>query len=382
MSRVKWKRLSPGSRVWAVVSGPIAALVLPAVLVGLAVLPMPAATSDASSLPPAAVEGQTLFAAQCAQCHGLEAPPQDLLELASSGGPSLHDAGRRLSSTWLETWLVDPKPVRPAGYLPHRFTVATADGDRLDVSKVSAHPKLTEAEAQAVTSFLEQRVEPIRPYPPAEPNAAIRAKVHFAKILPCGGCHRAAGAGGVSAPDLTGASSRLQAEWVRSFTWDPQAWGHPLMPKTRLRADQLLALTDYLMGDQGAGDQAAGDQAAGGQAALTADQILTDQEVQPAQEIFPEHARAGQIYQLLCSQCHGVQGNGQGLNAPHLFLSPRDHTSYDEMARLTDQRIYDAISLGGAAVGKSSLMPSWGAVLKEDDIWGLVAYLRDLSGTS
>ena len=382
MSRVKWRSSELRRKLWAQVSGPVAVLMLPLMGVGLVLSPISTATSDASSLPPAALSGQTVFATQCAACHGLEAPSRDLLELASSRGPSLHDAGRRLSSAWLEAWLLDPQPVRPTGYLAHRFTVATADGDRLDLSKISPHPKLTEAEAKAVTAFLGEQVEPIRPYPPAQPNSAIRAKVHFAKILPCGGCHRAAGEGGVSAPDLTEASKRLQAEWVRSFTWDPQAWGHPLMPKTRLRADQLLALTDYLMGDQGITDPGADEPAVLRPAVLEADQILTEQEVLEAQDVLPEHARASKIYQLLCSQCHGVQGNGRGLNAPHLFLSPRDHTSYDEMARLTDQRIYDAISLGGAAVGKSSLMPSWAAVLEEDDIWRLVAYLRDLSGTS
>lgn len=316
-------------------------------------------------------EGGALFARQCAECHSLEAPPADLLAVAAQGGPGLHDAGTRLDPAWVEDFLQAPRRVRPAGFLPHRYTVPTAEGDRLDLARLPEHPRLDAADSAAVASFLAEQTQPMQPYPPAEKNPAIRAQVHFSKILPCGGCHRVDGDGGVSGPDLSAVAGRLQPEWLHSFIWDPQAWGHPLMPKTRLRADQALALADYLREVDAAPQDAV----------LAEGQLLGGETPVELAPVLAEHERAAGLYQLLCSQCHGVQGDGKGLNAPHLFMSPRDHTSYDEMSRLTDQRIFEAISYGGAAVGKSSLMPSWGAVIAEDDIWLLVAYLRELSGT-
>ncbi|MFY9826678.1 MAG: cytochrome c, partial [Thermoanaerobaculia bacterium] len=103
----------------------------------------------------------------------------------------------------------------------------------------------------------------------------------------------------------------------------------------------------------------------------------------PAPPISPPPAgdRGATLYRVLCSQCHGVQGNGKGINAPSLFVSPRDHSSFDEMSALTDERIFAAIKRGGASVGKSTLMPSWGGVLGDDDIHLLVDYLRRLSKT-
>jgi mono/diheme cytochrome c family protein len=40
------------------------------------------------------------------------------------------------------------------------------------------------------------------------------------------------------------------------------------------------------------------------------------------------------------------------------------------------------ISKGGAAVGKSSFMPAWGGVLKENQLQDLLAYLRSIASPS
>jgi cytochrome c oxidase cbb3-type subunit 3 len=88
------------------------------------------------------------------------------------------------------------------------------------------------------------------------------------------------------------------------------------------------------------------------------------------------------LYQLYCSQCHGVRGNGKGINAPSLFVAPRDHTSSEEMGMLTDDRIFAAVKYGGTAVGKSALMPSWNGTIADDDIRLLVGYVRELSGAA
>ncbi len=49
------------------------------------------------------------------------------------------------------------------------------------------------------------------------------------------------------------------------------------------------------------------------------------------------------------------------------------------MTRLTDRYLFQVISGGGKRVGKSSHMPGWGAVLKEEEIKDIVAYIRILA---
>ncbi|MFQ5953808.1 MAG: c-type cytochrome [Kiloniellales bacterium] len=85
-------------------------------------------------------------------------------------------------------------------------------------------------------------------------------------------------------------------------------------------------------------------------------------------------------YRLYCVQCHGSEGNGQGINetAGGLSVSPRDHTSAEEMSKLSDDEIRLAVAEGGDVVQKSGLMPAWGSTLTAKEIDELVFYLRTL----
>lgn len=84
------------------------------------------------------------------------------------------------------------------------------------------------------------------------------------------------------------------------------------------------------------------------------------------------------IYKNYCWQCHGKNGNGQGVNVNDMPADPRNHSSAAEMSPLTDEDIFKAIKEGGQAVKKSVLMPPWGAILTDEEIRGLVKYLRVL----
>ncbi len=89
---------------------------------------------------------------------------------------------------------------------------------------------------------------------------------------------------------------------------------------------------------------------------------------------------AEENYRLYCAQCHGTQGNGQGINqtAGGLAVSPRNHTNDMEMSKLSDAVIRLAIAEGGDAVQKSELMPAWEKTLSAREIDDLVLYLRKL----
>jgi len=83
-------------------------------------------------------------------------------------------------------------------------------------------------------------------------------------------------------------------------------------------------------------------------------------------------------YRLYCSQCHGLKGNGEGIDKPEMAVGPRDHTSAEEMSKLKDSDMYIAIAQGGTAVSKSAFMPPWEGVMTDTEIKEMVKYLRKL----
>jgi cytochrome c oxidase cbb3-type subunit 3 len=84
------------------------------------------------------------------------------------------------------------------------------------------------------------------------------------------------------------------------------------------------------------------------------------------------------LYEMFCTQCHGVNGDGKGVNITDMAVLPRDHTDTDEMSARTDADLTKAIKHGGKSVNKSVLMPAWGGNLNDEEISDLVAYLRQL----
>jgi len=84
------------------------------------------------------------------------------------------------------------------------------------------------------------------------------------------------------------------------------------------------------------------------------------------------------LYQVYCWQCHGMAGDGMGVNVRDMSVQPRNHTDAKEMASRSDEELFKAIKEGGQAISKSVLMPPWGGNLNDDEIRSLVAYLREL----
>lgn len=90
-------------------------------------------------------------------------------------------------------------------------------------------------------------------------------------------------------------------------------------------------------------------------------------------------AKGKVVYDQYCAACHGTSGKGDGPAAAALNPKPRDHTDAKYMATLKDQDIVKVMKEGGAAVGKSPLMPPWGGHLTDQQIQDLVAYIRSLA---
>ena len=88
--------------------------------------------------------------------------------------------------------------------------------------------------------------------------------------------------------------------------------------------------------------------------------------------------RGEDIYRTYCTQCHGSQGNGKGINTRDMSVQPRDHTDAKAMSARSDQDLTKVIKEGGLAINKSVLMPPWGSVFSDEEVADLVQYLRTL----
>ncbi len=83
-------------------------------------------------------------------------------------------------------------------------------------------------------------------------------------------------------------------------------------------------------------------------------------------------------YNTYCVQCHGMDGNGKGVNIRDMSVQPRDHTDAKAMSARTDDTIFKVIKEGGPSIDKSVLMPPWGDTLSDEEIKDMVQHLRTL----
>ena len=63
-----------------------------------------------------------------------------------------------------------------------------------------------------------------------------------------------------------------------------------------------------------------------------------------------------QLYQVYCVQCHGITGDGYGINVEDMSVLPKDHTDTKEMITRSDADLFKAIKYGGKAVSKAVLI--------------------------
>jgi mono/diheme cytochrome c family protein len=107
--------------------------------------------------------------------------------------------------------------------------------------------------------------------------------------------------------------------------------------------------------------------------------LLLAMVVSPLSARAQNQAEGQKLYTAYCVSCHGEKGKGDGVAAGSLPVKPKDHTNGAVMNQMTDQSLADVISKGGAATGKSSFMPAWGASVNEKQIRDIVAYIRSLA---
>jgi mono/diheme cytochrome c family protein len=85
-------------------------------------------------------------------------------------------------------------------------------------------------------------------------------------------------------------------------------------------------------------------------------------------------AHAKNVYGMDCAICHGQKGDGKGDVVEELKLKMKDFTDPTVLKTRTDGELFYIIKNGDSALK----MPPEGPRAKDDDIWGLVNYLRTL----
>jgi len=93
---------------------------------------------------------------------------------------------------------------------------------------------------------------------------------------------------------------------------------------------------------------------------------------------------AASSYSDTCAKCHGPAGKGDGPKAAELkdkegkLVAIGDLSDCAKMSKITDDEIFKELKEGGASVGKSKFMTAYGDAMEDDEIKGLVAYVRTL----
>lgn len=90
-------------------------------------------------------------------------------------------------------------------------------------------------------------------------------------------------------------------------------------------------------------------------------------------------AEAAQIFAQRCSPCHGPEGRGDGAASASLTPKPRNLSLSGWQSSVDDAHISRVIREGGAAVGKSPMMPpNPDLQAKPEIVAALVAHVRGL----
>jgi mono/diheme cytochrome c family protein len=87
-----------------------------------------------------------------------------------------------------------------------------------------------------------------------------------------------------------------------------------------------------------------------------------------------------ELFKSRCATCHGETGHGDGPASAALNPKPRAYSDVTWQNSVKDDDIKKTITMGGAAVGKSPIMPASPDLADKPELDGLVAYVRSFKG--
>ena len=116
----------------------------------------------------------------------------------------------------------------------------------------------------------------------------------------------------------------------------------------------------------------------GGPDSLYLHWVVADNVKQAPPAGAPAAFSASAAYTTTCATCHGATGAGDGPAAAALNPKPANFTAAAFWSQRTDAAVLRAIREGGAAVGRSAVMPAWGHLYDETQARAIVDHLKTL----
>jgi mono/diheme cytochrome c family protein len=94
-------------------------------------------------------------------------------------------------------------------------------------------------------------------------------------------------------------------------------------------------------------------------------------------EVSPESILKGkELFELICQQCHGINGDGQGkLFVDKLYPYPPASLISEKLKAAPDGEIFHVISVG------YNLMGTYSSILTQEERWMVVHYIREMQRT-
>jgi len=202
----------------------------------------------------ASEDGATILKQRCVSCHALRGPAASTLAaLWQRKGPDLFYAGNKYRPAWIETWLQNPKRIRPAGMFYMNHVKSGPKRDLVDKSTLTGHVKLNAEEAKAVAAALKNlkansALTKDEKYD-ANADPSGMGEMVFDKIYGCTACHQVEpGYGGLSGPEIYTAGKRLTPEFMLSYIRSPQAWDPKIwMPNKHIPEGNIQTLVNYII---------------------------------------------------------------------------------------------------------------------------------------
>ena len=104
-----------------------------------------------------------------------------------------------------------------------------------------------------------------------------------------------------------------------------------------------------------------------------------EQDVNDSQRVIPlnyQQSQGKRVFYNTCVWCHAEATPAGPSNRSNVTPNPPLFTDGETLNPLSDEFLQNTITLGGSAMGKSTMMPPWGQTLSEDEIRSVIAYIR------
>lgn len=204
-------------------------------------------------------------------------------------------------------------------------------------------------------------------------DAVIEGRALYLKYG-CAGCHGMGGGGGMGKPIIDD-EWRFGSDDVTLFKLVRGEIPEQTMPNVigKAMTDEEVWKTLVYVRSVFAGDP--------GKINWVVPPVVPPEKLAAATQPSGDPVAAGkQLFMQICSTCHGPEGKGDGPASAALEPKPRNLTDPTVMAPMSERYLFELISRGGIAVGKSPLMPPQSG-LAAQEINHVIAYVKTLSAS-